>query len=35
MSDGERVGIVLVSHSREAAEAVATLAKGLAGGGET
>ncbi|UYQ60447.1 PTS-dependent dihydroxyacetone kinase phosphotransferase subunit DhaM [Streptomyces peucetius] len=33
MSDGRQVGIVLVSHSREVAAAVAELAKGLAGGG--
>ncbi|MGN9792990.1 PTS-dependent dihydroxyacetone kinase phosphotransferase subunit DhaM [Streptomyces sp. OZ13] len=35
MSDGKQVGIVLVSHSREVATAVAELAKGLAGGGGT
>ncbi|MEW2636078.1 PTS fructose transporter subunit IIA [Streptomyces sp. NPDC048389] len=35
MSDGGQVGIVLVSHSREVAAAVAELAKGLAGGGGT
>ena len=33
MSDGKLVGIVLVSHSAEVAEAVAGLARGLAGGG--
>jgi dihydroxyacetone kinase phosphotransfer subunit len=33
MSGGKQVGIVLVSHSREVATAVAELAKGLAGGG--
>lgn len=33
MSDGARVGIVLVSHSAEVAASVAELAKGLAGGG--
>jgi dihydroxyacetone kinase phosphotransfer subunit len=33
MSDAGQVGIVLVSHSREVAAAVAELAKGLAGGG--
>ncbi|MGY5120610.1 PTS-dependent dihydroxyacetone kinase phosphotransferase subunit DhaM [Streptomyces sp. 900105755] len=32
MSDGELVGIVLVSHSAEVAASVAELAKGLAGG---
>ncbi|MFI1393578.1 PTS-dependent dihydroxyacetone kinase phosphotransferase subunit DhaM [Streptomyces sp. NPDC020681] len=31
----ERVGIVLVSHSKEVAEAVAELATGLTGGGTT
>lgn len=35
MSDGKLVGIVLVSHSKQVAEAVAELAKGLAGGGAT
>lgn len=35
MSDAGQVGIVLVSHSREVAAAVAELAKGLAGGGGT
>jgi len=35
MSDGGQVGIVLVSHSREVAAAVAQLAKGLSGGGGT
>ncbi|MEU0086651.1 PTS fructose transporter subunit IIA [Streptomyces sp. NPDC006274] len=35
MSGGGQVGIVLVSHSREVAAAVAELAKGLAGGGGT
>jgi dihydroxyacetone kinase phosphotransfer subunit len=35
MSGGKQVGIVLVSHSREVATAVAELAKGLAGGGGT
>ncbi|MDQ0840781.1 PTS-dependent dihydroxyacetone kinase phosphotransferase subunit DhaM [Streptomyces sp. V1I6] len=35
MSGGKQVGIVLVSHSREVASAVAELAKGLAGGGGT
>lgn len=35
MSDGKQVGIVLVSHSKEVADAVAELAKGLAGGGGT
>ncbi|TQK42920.1 dihydroxyacetone kinase DhaKLM complex PTS-EIIA-like component DhaM [Streptomyces sp. SLBN-118] len=35
MSQGKRVGIVLVSHSNEVAAAVAELAKGLAGGGPT
>ncbi|MET7617821.1 dihydroxyacetone kinase phosphoryl donor subunit DhaM [Streptomyces sp. NPDC005408] len=35
MSDGKHVGIVLVSHSKEVAAAVAELAKGLAGGGPT
>ncbi|MGW6458669.1 PTS-dependent dihydroxyacetone kinase phosphotransferase subunit DhaM [Streptomyces sp. NPDC055078] len=35
MAKGKPVGIVLVSHSREVASAVAELAKGLAGGGET
>ncbi|MGW7468296.1 dihydroxyacetone kinase phosphoryl donor subunit DhaM [Streptomyces xantholiticus] len=33
MSDGKQVGIVLVSHSKEVAAAVAELAKGLSGGG--
>ncbi|MEU2777507.1 PTS fructose transporter subunit IIA [Streptomyces sp. NPDC007162] len=33
MSDGELVGVVLVSHSAEVAASVAELAKGLAGGG--
>ncbi|GAA2460542.1 dihydroxyacetone kinase phosphoryl donor subunit DhaM [Streptomyces glaucus] len=33
MSDGELVGIVLVSHSAEVAASVAELAKALAGGG--
>lgn len=33
MSDGQLVGIVLVSHSAEVAASVAELAKGLAGGG--
>jgi len=33
VSDGELVGIVLVSHSAEVAASVAALAKGLAGGG--
>ncbi|MET9425343.1 dihydroxyacetone kinase phosphoryl donor subunit DhaM [Streptomyces sp. NPDC006540] len=33
MSGGKQVGIVLVSHSRDVATAVAELAKGLAGGG--
>lgn len=33
MGDGKPVGIVLVSHSREVATAVAEMAKGLAGGG--
>ncbi|WP_327312510.1 PTS fructose transporter subunit IIA [Streptomyces sp. NBC_01235] len=33
MSDEKLVGIVLVSHSAEVAEAVAGLARGLAGGG--
>lgn len=32
MSDGQRVGIVLVSHSAEVAASVGELAKGLAGG---
>lgn len=35
MSTGKPVGIVLVSHSRAVAEAVAELAVGLAGGGTT
>lgn len=35
MSDGKLVGIVLVSHSKQVAEAVAELAQGLAGGGAT
>ncbi|WP_046496730.1 PTS-dependent dihydroxyacetone kinase phosphotransferase subunit DhaM [Streptomyces odonnellii] len=35
MSDGEQVGIVLVSHSGAVAEAVAVMARGLAGGGAT
>ncbi|MGW1493608.1 PTS-dependent dihydroxyacetone kinase phosphotransferase subunit DhaM [Streptomyces sp. NPDC002402] len=35
MSEGKPVGIVLVSHSKEVAAAVAELAKGLAGGGPT
>lgn len=35
MSDVKPVGIVLVSHSREVAAAVAELATGLAGGGTT
>ncbi len=35
MSEGAQVGIVLVSHSKEVAEAVAELARGLAGGGTT
>ncbi|MEU0374739.1 PTS fructose transporter subunit IIA [Streptomyces sp. NPDC006283] len=35
MSDGNQVGIVLVSHSGEVAAAVAELAKQLAGGGGT
>ncbi|MGW5637873.1 dihydroxyacetone kinase phosphoryl donor subunit DhaM [Streptomyces sp. NPDC003832] len=35
MSDGERVGIVLVSHSAAVAESVAELARSLAGGGDT
>ncbi|WP_406404272.1 PTS fructose transporter subunit IIA [Streptomyces sp. NBC_00879] len=35
MSEGKPVGIVLVSHSKEVAVAVAELAKGLAGGGPT
>ncbi|MFG2501045.1 PTS-dependent dihydroxyacetone kinase phosphotransferase subunit DhaM [Streptomyces sp. NPDC048441] len=35
MSDEKLVGIVLVSHSGPVAEAVAALARGLAGGGET
>ncbi|MFB7497458.1 PTS-dependent dihydroxyacetone kinase phosphotransferase subunit DhaM [Streptomyces sp. NPDC056161] len=34
MTDGQRVGIVLVSHSAEVAASVAELAKGLAGGAE-
>ncbi|MFI6035834.1 PTS-dependent dihydroxyacetone kinase phosphotransferase subunit DhaM [Streptomyces sp. NPDC051315] len=33
MSDDQRVGIVLVSHSADVAAAVAGLARGLAGGG--
>ncbi|MFD0313174.1 PTS-dependent dihydroxyacetone kinase phosphotransferase subunit DhaM [Streptomyces flavalbus] len=33
MSDGELVGIVLVSHSAEVAASVAELARGLSGGG--
>ncbi|MEU1307220.1 PTS-dependent dihydroxyacetone kinase phosphotransferase subunit DhaM [Streptomyces shenzhenensis] len=33
MSDGQRVGIVLVSHSAAVADSVAELARGLAGGG--
>ncbi|MFE0449949.1 PTS-dependent dihydroxyacetone kinase phosphotransferase subunit DhaM [Streptomyces sp. NPDC058914] len=32
MSDGQRVGIVLVSHSAQVAASVAELARGLAGG---
>ncbi|MER6611873.1 dihydroxyacetone kinase phosphoryl donor subunit DhaM [Streptomyces xantholiticus] len=32
MSEGKQVGIVLVSHSKEVAAAVAELAKGLSGG---
>ncbi|MER7049165.1 PTS-dependent dihydroxyacetone kinase phosphotransferase subunit DhaM [Streptomyces jumonjinensis] len=35
MSGDGQVGIVLVSHSREVAAAVAELARGLAGGGTT
>lgn len=35
MSGGKPVGIVLVSHSKEVAAAVAELARGLAGGGPT
>ncbi|MET8830920.1 PTS fructose transporter subunit IIA [Streptomyces sp. NPDC004610] len=35
MSDGNPVGIVLVSHSAEVAASVAALAKALAGGGDT
>ncbi|GAA2251309.1 PTS fructose transporter subunit IIA [Streptomyces ruber] len=35
MSDGQRVGIVLVSHSAAVASSVAELAVGLAGGGAT
>ncbi|WP_405595643.1 PTS fructose transporter subunit IIA [Streptomyces sp. NBC_01410] len=35
MSGGKPVGIVLVSHSKAVAAAVAELAKGLAGGGPT
>ncbi|MFJ8074357.1 dihydroxyacetone kinase phosphoryl donor subunit DhaM [Streptomyces sp. NPDC096176] len=35
MSDGKQVGIVLVSHSKEVATAVAELARQLAGGGGT
>ncbi|MEU1891335.1 PTS-dependent dihydroxyacetone kinase phosphotransferase subunit DhaM [Streptomyces pristinaespiralis] len=35
MGDGKAVGIVLVSHSREVATAVAEMAKALAGGGAT
>ncbi|WP_329113361.1 PTS-dependent dihydroxyacetone kinase phosphotransferase subunit DhaM [Streptomyces sp. NBC_01465] len=35
MSAGKAVGIVLVSHSAAVAGAVAELAKGLAGGGDT
>ncbi|MEW2390701.1 PTS fructose transporter subunit IIA [Streptomyces venezuelae] len=35
MADGPLVGIVLVSHSGPVAEAVAALATGLAGGGNT
>ncbi|QXE38400.1 PTS fructose transporter subunit IIA [Streptomyces sp. GMY02] len=35
MSNGEPVGIVLVSHSGPVAEAVAVMARGLAGGGAT
>ncbi|WP_406002491.1 PTS-dependent dihydroxyacetone kinase phosphotransferase subunit DhaM [Streptomyces sp. NBC_00829] len=35
MSGAEPVGIVLVSHSKEVAAAVAELARGLAGGGPT
>ncbi|MFD6364080.1 PTS fructose transporter subunit IIA, partial [Streptomyces roseolus] len=31
---GDRVGIVLVSHSAAVADAVAELARGLAGGGD-
>ncbi|MEV7285036.1 PTS fructose transporter subunit IIA [Streptomyces sp. NPDC093252] len=34
MSDGNPVGIVLVSHSAEVAASVAALARALAGGGE-
>ncbi|RBM24057.1 dihydroxyacetone kinase phosphoryl donor subunit DhaM [Streptomyces sp. PT12] len=34
MSDLALVGVVIVSHSREVAESVAALARGLAGGGE-
>ncbi|MFE9609788.1 PTS-dependent dihydroxyacetone kinase phosphotransferase subunit DhaM [Streptomyces sp. NPDC006012] len=34
MTEGQRVGIVLVSHSAEVAASVAELAKGLAGGAE-
>jgi phosphoenolpyruvate---glycerone phosphotransferase subunit DhaM len=35
MSESELVGIVLVSHSKEVASAVAELAKALSGGGAT